>query len=425
MTKIEEFAGESSIHGVKFVFAVGQVRSTRIFFFCSMLFSLFGFSYYIYSAYYKFMFVPETVTRSYDVRSTNFPAPAVTICSNLFAREDFANFFKTYQKYINKQNFSISILECKYLIGNLHWCQSGFSKMVQKVCGMYDLKNLNILDAINKSALQTDEMLFNCLGGVCESLVVRVFTVFGICYAYNMQGFNAIFNTDVIDKDFKCYKRLDYDNVSDVQWTPEKGYPTPETEFPQRADRGQMIYHQPYLSPIEKENICALKTYRIFLHKPNEILTPFHESTFLNYDEVSEGFILILGLIFNPFQYLEFFIYPKSHRTDEALRRFSPQVRNCYFEGERVLKFFKVYTKALCEYECSTNQTLKECGCVKFSMPRTKNTTICTIDELRCTESLSSKHCECFPSCIDIKYNYRYDRAAFNRRFFEGIIPAT
>lgn len=43
--------------------------------------------------------------------------------------------------------------------------------------------------------------------------------------------------------------------------------------------------------------------------------------------------------------------------------------RQCFFNNERYLRFFKLYTQANCELECLTNHTLKECSCVKFSMP--------------------------------------------------------
>lgn len=123
------------------------------------------------------------------------------------------------------------------------------------------------------------------------------------------------------------------------------------------------------------------------------------------------------------FQYMDFFIYTKSYRADDALRSFSPQLRNCYFEGEKVLKYFKTYTKAMCEYECNTNFTLSVCGCVQFSMPRGKNTRICRIDEMNCIYSLPKVKCDCLSPCFDIRYSYRYDKAVINRKFYEGLVP--
>ncbi len=43
--------------------------------------------------------------------------------------------------------------------------------------------------------------------------------------------------------------------------------------------------------------------------------------------------------------------------------------RQCYFDGERQLKFFQIYTKANCKLECLTNMTLRYCRCSAFFMP--------------------------------------------------------
>ena len=120
---------------------------------------------------------------------------------------------------------------------------------------------------------------------------------------------------------------------------------------------------------------------------------------------------------------MEFFITIKSYRADDALRSFSPQLRNCYFEGEKPLKYFKTYSKALCQYECDANQSLKECGCAKFSMPRGKDTPICTLNELRCTENLTRGECECLVPCYDFRYTFRHDKATMSRGYFKTVIP--
>lgn len=43
--------------------------------------------------------------------------------------------------------------------------------------------------------------------------------------------------------------------------------------------------------------------------------------------------------------------------------------RQCFFDTERQLRFFKIYTQRNCELECLANFTVKTCGCAKFSMP--------------------------------------------------------
>lgn len=55
----------------------------------------------------------------------------------------------------------------------------------------------------------------------------------------------------------------------------------------------------------------------------------------------------------------ELLIKPKLTITEEALRDYTLERRNCFFEGEKRLRFFKQYTKYNCEQECLSNFTLK------------------------------------------------------------------
>jgi acid-sensing ion channel, other len=47
---------------------------------------------------------------------------------------------------------------------------------------------------------------------------------------------------------------------------------------------------------------------------------------------------------------------PKITKSDESLQSIAPATRKCYFEGERKLKFFKIYTQSNCELECESAQ---------------------------------------------------------------------
>lgn len=128
-------------------------------------------------------------------------------------------------------------------------------------------------------------------------------------------------------------------------------------------------------------------------------------------------------------------VKPNMITTSEGLADYAPERRQCYFNDERYLKFFKVYTQSNCELECLANFTLNRCNCVKFSMPRDKDTRICTQGEVACydeaenglmmaelTESLESgsgenkrgkTKCNCLPSCTSINYDAEISQADF------------
>ena len=111
----------------------------------------------------------------------------------------------------------------------------------------------------------------------------------------------------------------------------------------------------------------------------------------------------------------------------ENLQNYEPAVRQCYYENEKKLQFFKNYTRLNCQLECISNFTLKYCHCVHFSSPRLKNNKICdTAQSLDCykthkkklmTENMEmslktsssfddrgSIACGCLPACTSLSY---------------------
>lgn len=62
-------------------------------------------------------------------------------------------------------------------------------------------------------------------------------------------------------------------------------------------------------------------------------------------------------------------IKPQMITTSEKLRNYNPKRRQCVYETERKLRYFKTYTQHHCDMECAANFTYWRCGCVKFSMP--------------------------------------------------------
>jgi amiloride-sensitive sodium channel len=279
------------------------------------------------------------------------------------------------------------------------------------------LKDFDIFQVINESSLTIDETFYSCEIKFdekkfrnCSKMLNRIVTDFGICYSFNMQGFKTIFNHKVIHDDFQSYRRtkiakslideelynqtMDDDNEI-VQWTPEKGYFGENPYFPYRANKS--FGAQFVLTIFSKSalNFCYKSEFKVIFHRPNEIPTSFHQSYALNYREHFFRNLII-----------------KSQRTSEELRRYSPHLRECYFEGERKLHFFNTYTKALCDFECQANFTLKKCGCVKFSMPRNKTTRVCRINEAPCYHLYQPEYtensmipCDCYSPCNDVSYS--------------------
>lgn len=114
---------------------------------------------------------------------------------------------------------------------------------------------------------------------------------------------------------------------------------------------------------------------------------------------------------------IEVLITPEVILTDEALKALEFKDRSCYMEGEKQLKFYKVYTTRNCEIECLSNHSLKACGCVPFDVIRGPDARICGVYDSDCINDLkydlkysqsieSSEACSCFSPCDSITYNY-------------------
>lgn len=62
-------------------------------------------------------------------------------------------------------------------------------------------------------------------------------------------------------------------------------------------------------------------------------------------------------------------IVSKMITTADGLRNYSPSQRKCFYQSERPLRFFKIYTVHNCKLECLANALKRTCGCVHYSMP--------------------------------------------------------
>lgn len=67
-------------------------------------------------------------------------------------------------------------------------------------------------------------------------------------------------------------------------------------------------------------------------------------------------------------QSVDFIISPRVTTASSGLESLTSDVRRCFFRSERSLKYFQIYTQQNCAFECLSNFTFAECGCVKFSM---------------------------------------------------------
>lgn len=143
-------------------------------------------------------------------------------------------------------------------------------------------------------------------------------------------------------------------------WSLEAGYTSEvkDASYPIRvfsAHKNSAVEFRLFSFDEDVEYVCysLVPGFKLYLHTPGDVLK---ENDYAFQIPFSEQ--------------IKISIKPKVITTSDSLRKYSIDKRQCFFNSERQLHFFKFYSKENCELECLSNYTLQMCECVKFSMPR-------------------------------------------------------
>jgi acid-sensing ion channel, other len=140
------------------------------------------------------------------------------------------------------------------------------------------------------------------------------------------------------------------------EWTLDEGYRNSSENvgiYPRNGSKFPLIIDME-VENVLNDGLCkgSIQGFKVFLHLPNEA------------PQISKQYFLV------PYkQTVEISIVPKMITTAPELKDFSVRKRQCYFNDERYLRFFKYYTQNNCENECLANKTVEKCGCLRFHMP--------------------------------------------------------
>lgn len=138
-------------------------------------------------------------------------------------------------------------------------------------------------------------------------------------------------------------------------WNLEKGYKSPrdKSNYPFQ-NNGDVFTFWHMASPTDFDHHCSGigQGLKIVLSMPGEMARMSQ-----NYFRTSTSNLHNI------------IISPELITTTDRLRHFTPTQRKCFYADERRLRFFKIYTRVNCEFECLAIFTKTMCECVKFSMP--------------------------------------------------------
>ncbi|CAO1382707.1 unnamed protein product [Diamesa hyperborea] len=370
--------------------------------------SITGCSYLITRSYKKWDDTPIIV--SFDEESTpvwKIPFPAVTICPEIMFKRSLYNVSSFTDK--NRKYSEVDIIRQNAL--NLVCPFSEVPKL---------RKNVNVANELKKLAIPMKEIFNLCVWQGTRQKCKKVFhelrTEEGICYTSNMLDHKDLFNTNV-DESINYPKH----NKRSTNWTLD-GYKTFDSDvYPERIlgaglKAGMFLLLSVNESDIEYKCKGFSQGFKLILHSPTDI--PRFSKQFYRIGMKRE---------------ISFSVKPHVIRTSKNLHNYKPEIRKCYFENEKKLKFFKIYSQSNCELECLTNYTMNLCNCVRFGMPLDNSTKVCNVVTNTCTFNVEAQmmskvlnlnlnyenammgrknrkingddKCKCLPTCTSIKYN--------------------
>lgn len=251
----------------------------------------------------------------------------------------------------------------------------------------------------------------------CNDKFSETITEEGICMTFNGLSSGEMFHKSILHTE---YEYLSETRLS-TNWSLEKGYYSSANinPYPVRvlgSGFGAGLYVNLAATNMDVDYHCReAQGFKVLLHNPSE------------YPQVAKKFIRVT---LN--RDVTIAIKPQIIKTDNELHEYTPDRRECFFDHERELKFFRVYSQGNCELECLTNFTEKICGCVRYFMPRTNQTRSCETSEIGCTlkaqirllelhaisrikqQTYGQRDCNCLPACYSIQYDAEITQTIFN-----------
>ncbi|XP_055591170.1 pickpocket protein 28-like [Uranotaenia lowii] len=242
----------------------------------------------------------------------------------------------------------------------------------------------------------------------CKTLFTETQTENGICYTFNNLAAQDLFIKEALARS-PTYSTA---SKSAENWSPEDGYvnygvflkyyPRPAIDLSERYHLRLKLKHN---NSWVDHSCGSTNVVTAFLHNPVDFPYKARKS------------ISIAGG-----SAIELKVKPSDTTTPFFMNFYCPERLQCYFQEQRQLEFFRVYSQANCELECRTKYFLAKKKCVLAHMPRGPSTKLCNnsyqsedpLDKealllARINRFPMSRYfintCNCLPACNEIRYN--------------------
>ncbi|XP_055321191.1 pickpocket protein 28-like, partial [Sitodiplosis mosellana] len=359
----------------------------------------------IFAVWLKWRDSPIIIT--FDNKPTligDIPFTAVTICpltKTSSKKFNYTDVYRSMFKLDGNDSRKVSENELKVVQIVSQLCNDRIARDV------FDLFNENYTDSsiqsiISELAPKFDDTFVRCKQfdrwTACDQLLFPIITEEGLCYVFNGFNINDIVTNELTSEFFGMRNDQPPSN-----WDLESGYDESikNDKYPHRiygTGNQASIIIVLRVDNNDIDHLCSgeVQGFKVIFHPPHD-----GPQVLKRYFQVSPG------------KTAQFSIDPRFTYSTPNVKKYRPDVTQCYFSSERKLQFYKKYSQHNCEVECLANFTLTKCGCVKFTMPRTKETKVCGSAKIDCASNAGNNiyrdgafyKCKCLPSCVSLSYD--------------------
>nr|XP_049464936.1 pickpocket protein 28-like [Anopheles coluzzii] len=402
-----EYCANSSIHGVRYFDRDERTACERFWWLVVFLLSMLGCCVMIYKAYVKWNQTPIIVTFSEKTTPVwDIHFPSITICpeTKVYARTlNLTAEMEILLKDYNDNNGTSDRESIEQLKAVAQLCNTMFHfkyDFLQYLNGTKD----NVIFMMKKLSLSRHDTLGFCQYSnqymLCAEHLKETLTDEGFCYTFNVMPEEDIFRKSSLHTDYTYTE----------SWFSISEHESLAPLYARGAGlhAGLLLYLKQAKEDVDYMCTGFSQGYKLMIHDPGE------------YPQVSMRNMRI------PFGHeISIALKPQMMITSQSAADFSWEKRQCFFNHERHLRYFKIYNQENCELECLTNVTQAMCGCVRFSMPRSNDTKVCPLSMFHCmsdakwivydiddpdrpvNEKITAmvNRCNCLPACSSISYD--------------------
>nr|XP_036227726.1 pickpocket protein 28-like [Bactrocera oleae] len=386
---VTQFLGHTTLQGLIYVgnsqLSIWE-RAYFLIWFVSVITVAINFATNVYTRWETTPVIIALEAHTTEIRTT--PFPAITICNmNQALRSQIKNFSHDSLGYAMTQ---------KICFQDVDYSQFDDLKPASK-----DDTFMNFIWRVNGQTC--DNMIVYCRFGNkedrCTDFYREVLMDEGICCAFNILHPSYLYKGKYIFvRDFTSSI-----GTIPVDWNSETGYADnmPLYYYPRTAvGAGVTLGFTFVLNANLSEYICS-STFstglKVITHNP--IDTPHVKET---------------GLSVQPGYQHRFRLNIDSSKALPSTRSITPQRRQCLFNNELELLYFRYYTRRNCEMECDSKYFLRRCQCIPYHMPLIyQNASVCHVKDFNCEsiaeaevndeQHVSCKR-ECLPGCFNLEY---------------------